>query len=134
MQIAEILGTHGIGVIALLPNTLVSGAALLLADQSVGAAVVIDPDRGMIGILSERDIMRGLGQYGADVAEMSVAELMTRDVISCDPESSVDDALSIMKSMNIRHLPVIECDNQLVGMISMRDLVNLKPEALCIVR
>ena len=94
MQVAEILGKNGIGVIALLPNTLVSGAALLLTDQSIGAAVVIDPDKGMIGIISERDITRGLGQYGAEVAEMSVEELMTRDVISCDPESTVADALA----------------------------------------
>ena len=54
MQIADVLGQHGLGVIALLPDTLVSGAALLLAEQSISAGVVIDPDRGMIGIISVR--------------------------------------------------------------------------------
>ena len=125
MLVAEVMGQNGVGVIALLPDTLVAGAALLLAEQSISAGVIIDPDKGMVGILSERDITRGLGQYGADVAEMPVSDLMTRDIISCDPESTVAEALSVMKSMNVRHLPIVDCENHLVGMISMRDLLGL---------
>jgi CBS domain-containing protein len=132
MLIADVLGRHGLGVIALLPDTLVAGAALLLAEQSIGAGVIIDPDGGMVGIISERDIMRGLGRHGAAVAGMCVAELMTRDVITCDSESTVADALATMQSMNVRHLPVVDGDNHLVGMISMRDLVNVQAPPLAI--
>ncbi len=126
MQIADILGRHGLGVIALLPDTLVAGAALLLAEQQISAGVVIDPDSGMVGILSERDITRGLGQHGAAVADMSVSELMTRNVVSCDPEDTVAEALGVMQSMNVRHLPVVDADNHLLAMISLRDLMLLQ--------
>ena len=130
MLVGDVLAHHGLGVIALLPDTLVAGAALLLAEQSISAGVIIDPDRGMVGIVSERDITRGLGQHGAAVADMSVSELMTKDIVSCAPEDTVADALGVMKSMNVRHLPVVDCENHLVGMVSMRDLISLQPHAL----
>jgi len=126
MLIADILGRHGLGVIALMPDTLVTGAALLLAEQSISAGVIIDPDGGMVGIITERDITRGLGRYGAAVADMHVSELMTRDVVSCDTDSTVADALGIMQSMNVRHLPVTDAHNHLIGLISMRDLVAVQ--------
>ena len=130
MQIAEILGQKGIGVIALLPDTTVSGAGLLLSEQSIGVAVVIDPEAGMQGILSERDITRGLAEFGADVVEMCVSELMTRDVVSCDPDCEVEDAVTMMQERNIRHLPVIEDSDHLIGMVSMRDLMEVQNDIL----
>ncbi len=130
MQIAEILGQKDIGVIALTPDTLIPDAALLLSDQVIGVAVVIDSDKGMQGILSERDISRGLAEYGANLVEMCAEELMTRDVVSCDPDCDVADAVTMMQERNIRHLPVIEDGNHLVGMISIRDLMEAQAEEL----
>jgi CBS domain-containing protein len=117
MQIADLLGAKGIGVIALLPDTDISGAALLLSDQSIGVAAVIDEEKGLVGILSERDITRGLAEYGADVVNIRVDQLMTHKIVSCTPETSVEDAIDLMHDNGIRHLPVLEADNSLVAMI-----------------
>lgn len=130
MQIAEILGHKGIGTIAIRSDTAISEAALLLSEQAIGIAVVVDSDDYMVGVLSERDITRGLAQHGANVAQMCVEEVMTRDVVSCDPDCSVADALALMRSHNIRHLPVIEEGTHLIAMVSMRDLLELEDRQL----
>lgn len=126
MQIADILGPKGIGVIALLPDTDVSNAALLLSDQSIGAAAIVDEKDGLVGILSERDIMRGLAEFGAEVVDVRVDQLMTRKIVSCTPETSIAEAISVMHANGIRHLPVIEEGNQLIAMVSMRDLIDVQ--------
>ena len=129
MQIADILGHKGIGIIAIRGDTGISDAALLLSEQVIGVAVVVDADDYMVGILSERDITRGLAQHGANVVQMKVEDLMTRDVVSCDPQCSVEDAIAIMRAHNIRHLPVIEEETHLIAMVSMRDLLEFeKPD------
>lgn len=130
MQIAEILGQKGIGVIAIRSDTGISDAALLLSEQAIGVAVVVDADDYMVGILSERDITRGLAQHGATVARMRVEDLMTRDVVSCGPDCTVAEAVAIMRKHNIRHLPVIEEETHLIAMVSMRDLLDLQKEDL----
>ncbi len=129
MQIADLLGAKGIGVIALLPDTDISNAALLLADQLIGVAAVIDQVEGLVGILSERDITRGLAEFGAEVVNVRVDQLMTRKIVSCTPETSVEDASSLMHDNGIRHLPVMEDGNRLIAMISMRDLMDVQAEA-----
>jgi CBS domain-containing protein len=129
MQIADVLGAKGIGVIALLPDTDISNAALLLSDQSVGVAAVIDEDKGLVGILSERDITRGLADCGAEVVDVRVDQLMTREIVSCTPETSIEDAITLMRENGIRHLPVVEDGNHLLAMISIRDLIDIQAEA-----
>ncbi|MDA1323790.1 MAG: CBS domain-containing protein [Proteobacteria bacterium] len=129
MQIADLLGAKGIGVIALLPDTDISNAALLLSDQSVGVAAVIDEEEGLVGILSERDITRGLAEYGAAVVDVRVDQLMTRKIISCTPETSIEGAITLMQDNGIRHLPVVEDGNHLIAMISIRDLMDVQAEA-----
>ncbi|MBT5048330.1 MAG: CBS domain-containing protein [Rhodospirillaceae bacterium] len=130
MQIADILGPKGIGVVALLPETTISGAALLLSEQSIGVAVVVDMEHGMVGILSERDITRGLAEFGAEIIDMPVEKMMSRGVVSCDPECTVEDALTLMRDNKIRHLPVIENGTDLVAMVSIRDLTDAQSEML----
>lgn len=126
MQIAEILGHKGIGIIAMRAGTGISDAALLLSEQLIGVAVVVDDDDFMVGILSERDITRGLAQHGANVAQMKVEQLMTHDVVSCDPQCTVSEAIAIMRAHNVRHLPVIEEETHLIAMVSMRDLLEIE--------
>ncbi len=129
MQIADLLGAKGIGVIALLPDTDISNAALLLSDQSIGVAAVIDQEDGMVGILSERDITRGLAVYGAELVNLRVDQLMTRKIVSCTPETSIEDAIDLMHDNGIRHLPVVEDGNHLIAMFSIRDLIEIQAEA-----
>ena len=129
MQIANLLGTKGTGVIALLPDTTILNAALLLSDQSIGVAAVIDQDEGLVEILSERDITRGVAEYGVEVVSLRVDQLMTSEIISCSPETSIEHAISLMHDDGIRHLPVIEEGNRLLAMISIRDLVEIQAEA-----
>ena len=129
MQIADLLGPKGIGVIALLPDTDISNAALLMSDQGIGVAAVIDPEDGLAGILSERDIMRGLAEFGADVVTMRVDQLMTRKLVSCTPETDIEDAIQLMHDHNIRHLPVLEDGDELIAMVSMRDLIDIQAQA-----
>jgi CBS domain-containing protein len=129
MQIADLLGAKGIGVIALLPDTDISNAALLLSDQSIGVAAVIDQEDGLVGILSERDITRGLAEYGAKVVDVRVDQLMTQKIIGCTPETSIEDAIDLMQNNGIRHLPVVEDDNSLIAMISIRDLMEVQAKS-----
>lgn len=129
MQIADLLGAKGIGVIALLPDTDISSAALMLSEQSIGVAAIVDQEDGLVGILSERDITRGLAEFGADVVDVKVDQLMTRKIVSCTPNTSVEDAIVLMQENGIRHLPVVENDKHLIAMISMRDLIDVQAEA-----
>lgn len=129
MQIADLLGAKGIGVIAMLPDTDVSNAALLLSDQAIGVAAIVDENDSLIGILSERDITRGLAEFGAGIVDVRVDQLMTRKIVSCDPETTIEDAMATMHDNGIRHLPVID-DGRLVAMVSIRDLVDVQAEAL----
>ncbi len=129
MQIADLLGAKGIGVIALLPDTDISNAALLLADQLIGVAAVIDQEEGLVGILSERDITRGLAEFGAEVVNVRVDQLMTRKIVNCAPETSIEDAITLMHDNGIRHLPVVEDGKSLIAMVSMRDLIDVQAEA-----
>jgi CBS domain-containing protein len=88
--------------------------------------LLVEDDAGAIaGILSERDIVRGMGPHGADLHDVEVAELMTKDLIRCSAQDSVNEAMAMMTDRRIRHLPVFE-DEELVGFISIGDLVKCR--------
>jgi CBS domain-containing protein len=76
-------------------------------------------------VLSERDIARGLGAHGADVAEICVGDLMTDDVVTCDLDWNAEAALEIMLAENFRHLPVLDDDGEVYGIVSMRDMAAM---------
>ncbi len=121
IDLSEILIKPTDTVISVPPGTAVRQAAKLLADHEIGVVVVTDPDDGVCGILSERDIASGVARFGADVADKTVRELMTSSVISCTTSDSVVDILVLMEQHHVRHLPVID-DGALVGILSMRDI------------
>ena len=83
------------------------------------------PGGEIAGILSERDIVRGMGQHGADLHDVKVSELMTADLIRCSPDDTVNEAMAMMTDRRIRHLPVFEGE-ELVGLISIGDLVKCR--------
>lgn len=107
-------------------------AARLLRSENIGALVVKDScgTEGdvILGVLSERDILQSIMDHGTAAFAMPVAALMTRDVISCQSNDSVDRALSMMDEHHIRHLPVLHGES-LVGVISMRDMLSLAAAA-----
>jgi CBS domain-containing protein len=122
MRIAEILHRKGRTVHKTRTVETVVSAARVLAAQDIGCLLVYDRWGRYVGILSERDISHGLARFGEDTMTLPVSELMTADVISCHPEDRVHDALRVMTTHRIRHLPV-EHDGAVVGIVSIGDLV-----------
>lgn len=105
----------------------VGDAAKLLDQRRIGALVVVDDQRARVGILSERDIVRGLSRHGQAVLEMQVGQLMTADVLTCTPEETIDGVMATMTSNRIRHLPVLE-EGRLAGIITIGDVVKARLE------
>jgi CBS domain-containing protein len=123
MRVADLLSTKGREVITIDRNRPVRDAAALLRERGIGALVVTGGGGPYAGILSERDIVRGLAQVGSSVLDTSVSELMSTDVAVCGPDSTVAELMAVMTERRVRHLPVLE-DGRLVGMISIGDVVK----------
>lgn len=125
MSVESILKTKGSNVFTIRAEHTVAETAQLLSKKKVGIAVVCDHKGGLIGVVSERDIVEGLAQYGKGALEMPVRNIMSSPVLTCLPGDSIKKILEIMSERGIRHLPVVEGDN-LVGVISIRDAVNFR--------
>lgn len=123
MQVKHIVDVTGDVVITVSPDATIGEAAEILVANAIGAIVVTDAERAIAGILSERDIVSGLNAHGGAVRELSVAELMTRPVITCNPANRIADVVELMGSHGIRHLPVVD-NEALVGVISIRDVLG----------
>lgn len=128
MRIADVLRNKGAGVLTVTPETLVSDLLTGLATRNVGAMVVVGPD-GPVGIVSERDIVRTLHEYGSALLDRRVADLMTTQMITCTPDDTVDGLSAVMTTNRVRHVPVIE-DGRLAGIVSIGDVVKIRMEEL----
>lgn len=123
MTVELILKIKGSDVVTVGPEDSIEATASLLSARKIGAVVVKDRDGGVIGVLSERDVVRGIAQAGASALTKPVKDLMTGKVVSCRLQDSVTEVMGRMTDRRIRHLPVIE-DGKLVGMISIGDVVK----------
>lgn len=123
MYVRDILSGKGGRVTTVKPDTTVAATSRLLSQHRIGAVLVTDTADSIVGIISERDIVRGLAGHGATVAELSVADLMTRDVRTCSPGDTIADIMGVMTTQRIRHLPVLE-DGRLAGIVSIGDVVK----------
>ena len=123
MIVKTILAAKGTEVVTIGPNTNVAAAAQLLAQRRIGAAVVTGPDQRVVGILSERDIVRALAERGNAALELPLTEVMTRKVITCSPADSISSIMERMTQGKFRHLPVLE-QGKLAGIISIGDVVK----------
>ena len=124
MLVSQILRTKGDSVFTAKPAETVGEVAALLNSRRVGALVVLDAER-VVGIVSERDVVRAVAEGGADALNKPVSSCMTANVLYADPGETVDSLLSRMTDRRIRHLPV--CKNErLVGIVSIGDLVKSK--------
>lgn len=123
--VAAILKHKGYQVTTIDPTARVSEVAELLTEQRIGAVLVIDADEQILGIVSERDIVRSLAANGARTLEMTAGQLMTRAVQVAHPDTTVAEAMHIMTAGRFRHLPVMDHDT-LVGLISIGDVVKAR--------
>jgi CBS domain-containing protein len=122
MTVRAILDTKGHQIMSVLPDAKMAEAIKLLSERRIGAVLVMSQGR-IDGILSERDIVRVLGERGASVLDEPVSAVMTRKVVNCRPNDTVSAIMEMMTLGKFRHLPVVE-DGKVVGLISIGDIVK----------
>ena len=122
MTVRAILDTKGHHILSVEPEAKLSAAVKILGERKIGAVLVMS-NGGVEGILSERDIVRVLGERGASVLDEPVSEVMTRKVVSCRQRDTVSAIMEMMTNGKFRHLPVLEGD-RVVGLISIGDIVK----------
>jgi CBS domain-containing protein len=127
MYVSDILKAKGNNVITLRTTEPVSAAVSLLAENRIGAVLVTDERGGIAGILSERDVVRGMHAHGDKAFAKPVSELMTAEVVTCDPKDPVAAIMGMMTAQRFRHVPVVQ-EGKLVGMISIGDVVKSRIE------
>jgi CBS domain-containing protein len=128
MLVGQILAVKGSRVVTTRPNATIADVAALLRRERIGAVVVVEGG-ALCGIISERDLARGLADHGAELLEMKVAQLMTREVVTCTPEDSVDHLRQTMTERRFRHLPVLR-DGEMIGIVSIGDVVKHRLDEL----
>lgn len=123
MSVAAILEFKGSTVFTVRPDHTIADAAALLTTKRVGVVVVSDPASHLLGVLSERDIVHSLSQYGKAALDMPVSNVMTSPVVTCTPADSAKAVLQVMTERRIRHLPVVT-EGRLLGIVSIGDAVG----------
>ena len=128
MRVGQILKSKGTRIISIRLREPVAAAAKLMVTENIGALVVTDvvltEGSTVVGMLSERDIVRALITSGQDVLKMPIEKLMTKKLISCGPDDELADVMEKMDRYGIRHLPVLE-EHTLVGVLSVRDVIHV---------
>ena len=123
MTVKSILAAKGGDLISIEPTATVDAAVKTLAKHRIGALLVLGPDHRVIGILSERDIVRVLAEQGADVLRQPLSQVMTRKVVTVGPSETVGAIMERMTNGKFRHVPVVD-EEQLIGIISIGDVVK----------
>lgn len=123
MNVATILKHKGGRVVSIHADETLAEAARLLSREGIGAVLVRDPHGKVVGIISERDVVRQVAQSGEHALKTTVGQCMTRDVVFCTPTDSIDRVMAMMTERRFRHLPVMD-RSELVGIISIGDVVK----------
>jgi CBS domain-containing protein len=123
MTVKAILSMKGSDVHTIEPTANLGAAAQLLAERKVGALVVTGPDRRVVGIVSERDIVQDLAAHGTASLDLPLTDVMTRKVVTCTQTDTVSSVMERMTVGKFRHLPVVE-QGRLVGIVSIGDVVK----------
>jgi CBS domain-containing protein len=121
--VRTILSEKGSDVVTIKPTATLEDAIAILGQHRIGALVVLGADQRVIGILSERDIIRVLAERGAGALKEPLAQTMTRVVVTCGEADTMSDIMERMTRGRFRHIPVVEQD-QLIGIISIGDVVK----------
>jgi CBS domain-containing protein len=125
MTVQHVLGGKSHELISTQPHRTLGEAASMLASKRIGAVVVTGADSELLGILSERDIIRAIGEHGAGALEKPVSKFMTAKVITCSMATTLDHLMQMMTAGRFRHVPVVE-HGKLVGIISIGDVVKAR--------
>ena len=125
MVIDQILNDKGGAVVSVKSGQTLEEVARVLDEKRIGAVVALDEAGAIVGVLSERDIVRRVARNGTAALGTAVAEAMTRDVVTVETTTKIDDALQTMTDRRIRHLPVLR-EGRLIGVVSIGDLVKWK--------
>ena len=129
MKVQAMIDAKGSQVATTRSDTTVTTVVGMLKLEGVGALVVSDDGNHLAGIISERDVVRGLAEHGAELLDMKVADLMTQNVKTCMPDADIKQVMSEMTRSRIRHLPVLD-DGRLCGIISIGDVVKNRLDEL----
>jgi len=128
MRIADVLRSKGTEVATISPTATVSELLAELSENNIGAMVVLADD-GIVGIVSERDIVRRLHERGSAALRAPVSEIMTTVVATCTPDETVDHLTVLMTERRIRHVPVVS-NGRLAGIVSIGDVVKSRMDEL----
>lgn len=129
MLIAHVLGEKGALVHTLSAEVTLEAVARELNHRRVGALVVIDAEGAIVGVISERDVVREIARRGAGALSDTVGAAMTRDVVTAAREETIDQCLARMTDRRVRHLPVVD-GGRLAGIVSIGDLVKHRVAAV----
>lgn len=128
MRIADVLKNKGTAVVTISPQATVTELLAGLAEMNIGAMVVVG-DTGLVGIVSERDVVRQLHKRGGSLLAQPVSSIMTSVVATCTPRDTVDHLNVLMTQNRVRHIPVLD-DGRLAGIVSIGDVVKTRMEEL----
>jgi len=128
MQVKHILVVKGRDVVAIASEATLSDAASLLARKRIGAVIVRNGKGSLVGILSERDVVRAVSEQGAGALAQPVSAYMTRDVATCGETDTVDELMEMMTRGRFRHVPVMCAREGLIGIVSIGDVVKSRIE------
>ena len=136
-RVSDILADKGRQMVTISPEATALTAAALMNDQKIGSLLVLNDGR-LIGMLTERDVLKRIVAEQRDPNSTRVAEVMTSDVICCRPHTEIEEARSVMKHRRIRHLPVVEDEGVVIGLISIGDLnahhVDCQERTICLLQ
>jgi CBS domain-containing protein len=122
-KVSAVLESKGRKVVTVAPRDTVASLVKVLSVNRIGAAPVVNGDGRLAGIISERDVIRGMAQHGDSVTALPVERLMTTEVKTCSPEDAIVELMEVMTLQRIRHLPVVR-NGALEGIVSIGDVVK----------
>ena len=126
MDVKTILSAKGASVVYVKPDSPVTDAVKLMHEKKIGSVLVMEGEEDrVLGILTERDIIRVVAEQSCMALQGTVADVMTQDVVACTSDSTVDIVISGMSKFNVRHLPVFK-NGDLLGMVSARDVMHYR--------
>ncbi|HEX3043341.1 MAG TPA: CBS domain-containing protein [Bacillota bacterium] len=129
MKISDILKEKGQAVFTISPDEPIFGSLRKLVEYQIGSLVVVDAEKKILGIISERDILRAIYHDYENLKTLKVAHLMTTNLIIAIPEDDIDYIMGVMTQNRIRHLPVVDKDG-VIGIISIGDIIKCQLEEI----
>lgn len=130
MTAARILKNKATQTITIASGATIEEAVDVLSRNNIGALVVSDDGKTISGILSERDVIHGLKERGASLLDCAVGDCMTQEVHTCTPSATTRNLLARMTELRLRHLPVVDDTGQLLGIVSIGDVVKIRLDDL----